>query len=122
MIFTKTFKFRLRPNREKKHLYFQFAGGARWVYNRGLDQKNTLWEEEKRAISLFDQNNELVLLKNQEKTSWLKIIHSQVLQQALHDLNEAFDHFFRRLRIKKRLATHNFDVREKMILFATHKE
>lgn len=98
MIFTKTFKFRLRPNRKKTNLCAQFAGAGRWIYNRGLDQRNKLWEEEKRGISYFDQNNELVLLKNKEKTSWLKEIHSQVLQQALYDLNEAFGHFFRRVK------------------------
>ncbi|MFZ0565034.1 MAG: transposase, partial [Chlamydiales bacterium] len=31
----------------------------------------------------------------------LKDIHSQVLQQALHDLKEAFDHFFRRVKNKE---------------------
>jgi putative transposase len=43
----------------------------------------------------------LVLLKNKEETSWLNDIHSQVLQQALHDLNAAFDHFFRRVKNKE---------------------
>lgn len=95
MIFTKTFKFRLRPNRKQESLCSQFAGAARWIFNRGLDQRNKLWEEEKRSISCYDQNNGLVRLKNEESTSWLKDIHSQVLQQALHDLKEAFDHFFR---------------------------
>jgi putative transposase len=101
MIFTKTFKFRLRPNREQASSCAQFAGGARWIFNRGLEQRNKLWQEEKRSISLIDQNNELVLLKNEEKTSWLKEIHSQVLQQALHDLNESFNHFFRRVKNKQ---------------------
>src|SRR5262245_20217862 len=101
MIFTKTFKFRLRPNRAQETSFAQFAGAARWIYNRGLDQRTKLWQEEKRSISLIDQNNELVLLKNQEESSWLKEIHSQVLQQALHDLNEAFDHFFQRVKKKE---------------------
>ena len=101
MIVTKTFKFRLRPNQVQAALCLQFAGAARWIFNRGLDQRNQLWEEKKSSISLFDQNNELVLLKNQEETKWLKSIHSQVLQQALHDLNEAFKHFFRRIKEKK---------------------
>jgi putative transposase len=101
VIFTKTFKFRLRPNREKASLCAQFAGASRWVYNRGLDQRNTLWQEQKRCISHFDQNDELVLLKTKEETSWLKEIHSQVLQQALHDLKEAFNHFFRRVKNKE---------------------
>jgi len=66
-----------------------------------LDQRNTLWKEEKRSISLFEQNDELVLLKNQEQTCWLKEIHSQVLQQALDDLDKAFGHFFRRVKNKE---------------------
>jgi putative transposase len=101
MIFTKTFKFRLRPNRAKASLCAQFAGASRWIYNRGLDQRNKLWEEDKRSISLFEQNDALVLLKTQEESCWLKEIHSQVLQQALHDLNEAFGHFFRRVKNKE---------------------
>lgn len=101
MIFTKTFKFRLRPNKEKENLFAQFAGACRWVYNRALHQRNKLWEQEKRSISVFAQNNELVFLKTEEATSWLKEIHSQVLQQALDDLNKAFDHFFRRVKNKE---------------------
>ncbi len=101
MIFTKTFKFRLRPNRKVKNLFAQFAGACRWVYNMALNQRNKLWEEENRSTTLFDQNNQLVLLKNEETTSWLKEIHSQVLQQALDDLNKAFDHFFRRVKNKE---------------------
>jgi putative transposase len=82
VIFKKTFKFRLRPNQEKEKLFAQFAGACRRIYNRALHQRNKLWEEEKRCIFLFEQNDELVLLKQQEITSWLKDIHSQVLQQA----------------------------------------
>jgi putative transposase len=101
MIFTKTFKFRLRPLHEQESLCFKFAGASRWVFNRGLAQRHQLWEEEKRSVSLYDQNNELVELKKEESISWLKDIHSQVLQQALHDLNEAFNHFFRRVKNKE---------------------
>ena len=79
----------------------QFAGAGRWIYNRGLALRSTLWEEEKKTPSLFDQNNELVLLKQEEATAWLKEIHSQVLQQALDDLNLAFEHFFRRVKNKE---------------------
>ncbi|HSW87273.1 MAG TPA: RNA-guided endonuclease TnpB family protein [Rhabdochlamydiaceae bacterium] len=101
MFFTKTYKFCLRSNAKKEILFSQFAGASRWIFNRGLDQRSTFWEKEKRSISLFEQNNELVLLKNQEPTCWLKEIHSQVLQQALEDLNKAFSRFFRRVKNKE---------------------
>jgi putative transposase len=94
MIFKKTFKFRLQPAKNKEPLFYQFAGARRWIYNRGLDQRKKAWEEEKRKVTLYDQNNELVLLKEKEDLAWLKDIHSQVLQQALHDLDQAFLNFF----------------------------
>ena len=101
MILNRNFKFRLRPNREQKTLFTQFAGARRWVYNRGLAQRKASWEKENHAIILFDQNKELTQLKGQEETSWLKEVHSQVLQQALHDLNQAFLSFFRRVKQKE---------------------
>ena len=101
MIFKKTFKYRLSPTNAQLGLFLQFAGAARWVYNRFLDQRTKLWKEEQKSISRYDQINQLVPLKKEKETSWLKEIHSQVLQQALFDLQRAFDHFFRRVRSKE---------------------
>lgn len=98
MFFTKTFKYRLKPSRKKSSLFSQFAGASRWIFNWGLEQRTTLWQDKKTSVSHFDQNNELVRLKQEEDTSWLTGIHSQVLQQALGDLNLAFEHFFRRVK------------------------
>ena len=42
----------------------------------------------------------LTKLKKEEKTHWLKEIHSQILQQALKDLDSAFQNFFRRIKQK----------------------
>ena len=98
MIIKKTFKFRLRPTKDQCDLLLQFAGSCRWIYNRGLNQRSTLWKEEKKSISLYDQNNELVALKKGSETSWLKDVHSQILQQSLRDLSLAFEHFFRRTK------------------------
>lgn len=98
MKFKKSFKYLLLPNNLQEAICNQFSGAKRWVFNWGLSQRKLFWENEKKKISLFDQNNELVLLKNEEKLSWLKIIHSQVLQQALNDLDRAFLNFFNGLK------------------------
>lgn len=98
MIIRKTFKYRLRPNRSKASLCASFAGACRWVFNRGLEQRGLAWEEEKRSITLYDQNKELTELKRQEETVWLKGVHSQILQQSLSDLDLAYQAFFRRLK------------------------
>jgi putative transposase len=101
MIFKKTYKFRLKPTQQQRRLFANYAGARRWLFNRGLERKKKAYEEGK-TLSYFDLNNELPLLKQSEETQWLGEIHSQVLQQALHDLELAYQHFFRRVRQKEK--------------------
>ena len=75
MLLKKGFKFQLDPTTNQKHLFVQFAGASRFLYNRGLEQRKVLYEKEGKSIKYFEQNNELVLLKKQEATLWLKDIH-----------------------------------------------
>jgi putative transposase len=108
MLFRKNFQFCLDPKNKQINLFCQSSGAKRWVFNRGLFQRKEGWEKEKKKISLFDQNNELVLLKKDPKLSWLKKIHSQVLQQALADLDRAFLNFFRGLKNKEKIGYPRF--------------
>jgi putative transposase len=108
MIFKKTFKYRLNPTKEQGSLFAKFAGAKRWIYNRSLFQRKEAFEKEKKRISLFDQNNGLVLLKKQQDLSWLKEVHSQVLQQALSDLDKAYQNFFRGLKQKIKIGFPRF--------------
>lgn len=98
MIFKKAFKFLLEPKKREENLCDQFAGSKRWIFNWGLAQRKDLWEKEKKRVTLFDQNNELVLLKQKEELAWLTTIHSQVLQQGLSDVDRAFFNFFEGLK------------------------
>ncbi len=98
MIIRKAFRFRLRPNKQVEQKFAQFAGSARWVYNRGLAERKTAWEADGKSLSLYEQNKELAQLKKDEETAWLRESHSQILQQSLHDLDRGFKNFFRRLK------------------------
>src|SRR5271157_1823827 len=98
MIIKRAYKFKLKPNPQQTTKFLQFAGSRRYLFNRGLDQRQKAHEATQISPSYFDQNNELVTLKEQPETSWLQEIHSQVLQQALKDLDRAFTHFFRRAK------------------------
>jgi putative transposase len=102
MLLKKGFRFRLDPTSAQKQLFAQFSGACRFVYNRGLAKRKEAYEKERKSIRLFEQNNELVLLKKEEKTAWLKDIHSQVLQQALQNLDFAFQNFFQNVRKEKK--------------------
>lgn len=96
----KAFRYRLSPNATQLKAFLGFSGACRWVYNRGLAERNDAWQNSKKSISLFTQNKALTVLKAQEETAWLKDVHSQVLQQSLHDLDLAFLNFFRRVKNK----------------------
>jgi putative transposase len=98
MIIKRAYKFKLNPNLQHIIKFFQFAGSRRYIFNRGLDQRQKAYETTGTSPTYFDQNNELITLKDHPDTAWLKEIHSQVLQQALKDLDRAFTHFFRRVK------------------------
>ncbi|MFA5250000.1 MAG: transposase [Parachlamydiales bacterium] len=108
MLFRKNFQFCLEPKKKRLSRCCQFSGAKRWLFNHGLFQRKELWEKEKKKITLFDQNNELVLLKQDPKLSWLKEIHSQVLQQTLADLDRAFGNFFMGLKNKEKIGYPRF--------------
>jgi len=88
MIIRKGFKYRLYPNRaEQQKLAVQF-GHARYIYNWGLAQSQG------RYPGYNHLAQQLPILKRAAETVWLKEAHSQVLQQALQNLDRAFGNFF----------------------------
>ncbi len=98
MLLKKGFKYRLDPTDSQRQLFAQFAGASRFLYNRGLEERTTAYEKEGRSITYFGQNDELVSLKRQKGTAWLQDVHSQVLQQALKNLDNAFQQFFENVK------------------------
>ena len=88
MIVCKAFKYRLYPNREQQQKLAVQFGHARYIYNWGLAQSQDGYPGYNRLTK------QLPKLKASEDTSWLKEAHSQVLQQALKNLDRAFQNFF----------------------------
>jgi putative transposase len=93
-----TYRYRLDPTAEQAKLLFQFAGARRFIWNWALKRKLDYYQKTGKTLSLSDLCKELTILKQQPTTAWLRQIDSQSLQQALRDLENAFQHFFRRLR------------------------
>jgi putative transposase len=87
------YKYRIYPNRDQKVLLEKHIGCCRFVYNKLLHIKKTLYEKFKMSISEFDLNTHITVLK--EIYPWLKEVNSQSLQQASKNLNSAYNHFFK---------------------------
>ncbi|MCC4768989.1 helix-turn-helix domain-containing protein [Methanosarcina sp. DH2] len=85
-------RYRIYPNKEQKVLMEKHFGSTRFVYNRLLNIKSTLYKKCRISISEFDLNNHLLVLK--EIYPWLKEINAGALQQASRNLNKAFTNFF----------------------------
>jgi putative transposase len=87
------YRYRICPNKTQKVLLEKHISSCRFVYNKLLHIKKTLYEKFKMSISEFDLNNHLTVLRN--IYPFLKEINSQSLQQASKNLNSAYNKFFK---------------------------
>ncbi len=92
----KAFKYRLYPTEEQEVLLGKTFGCCRFVYNRGLALKMALYQDNKKAISVFQLTNEMVKWKDCEETKWLSEVNSQALQMSLRFLDAAYTNFFKK--------------------------
>ena len=90
----RTYRFRVNPTPEQAQALARFAGTRRWIWNWALVRKRGYYAEQGKGISFAQLCAELTALKDQPETAWLQEIDSQLLQQALRDLERAFQNFF----------------------------
>jgi len=92
----KAFKYQLSPTEEQQTMLNKHLGCARFVYNWGLNEKSKAYAKDKTNISYFDLSGKITELKKTEGFEWLKEVHSQPLQMALRNLDNAFTNFFKK--------------------------
>ena len=93
MMIHKAFKFEIMPNGAQIRRLKQFCGCSCFVFNRALDYQNKQYEADKSFKFSYNKIANLLPEWKRELT-WLKDCHSQVLQQALKDLESSFKNFF----------------------------
>lgn len=86
----------------------QFAGARRFVWNWALNRRIEHYQVAKKTLKFEALCLELTELKRQEKTAWLRLMNAQSLQQALRDLESAYQNFFRRIRNSKKCGFPKF--------------
>lgn len=92
----KAYKFRIYPTTAQAALIVQTFGCKRWVYNHFLAERIAIYESEKRTAGRFEQDKRLTQLK--KETEWLRAPDKCALQNALADLDVAYQNFFRRVK------------------------
>jgi putative transposase len=90
----RVYKYELDPNDRQRTDLFRHAGAARWVYNWGLEQKQTARQQGRKAPTAIDLHRQLNALK--QELGWLYDVSKCCGQEALRDLDRAFDNFFKK--------------------------
>lgn len=90
----KTYKYKLRPNPTQKVTFESWLGINRYLYNNALEHRITAYQSAKVSVSRFDQYNQLVVAKKEAELSFLKQVHSEVLQETLDRVDKAFKSFY----------------------------
>jgi putative transposase len=101
--------FRIYPKKDQKIILNNHFGSCRFIFNKFLHIRETLYNKFKASISKNKLDEHLVVLK--ELYPWLKEVNSQSLQQVNKDLENAFDRFFKGLGkypTKKSKKNHNY--------------
>jgi len=88
----KAYRFRLEPDEVQERFCRQTAGSCRFLKNLCLEQRSMAWSFGRHSVGFAAQCSDTADLK--EMLPWLSEAPSQVLQQALKDLDQAFKRFF----------------------------
>ena len=93
MTIIKTYKYKLKPTKKQEQIFAAWLGACRFVYNCSLEYKILMYSKYGKKISRFDIQNELPECK--KELTWLKQVHSQVLQDVIERLDKTYQTFFR---------------------------
>ena len=91
------YRYELKPNLYQRILLAKHAGVARFAYNWGLGLRIDLYEKEKKCTNAIEQHKILNKLK-QTDFPWMYEVSKCAPQEALRDLDKAYNNYFRGLK------------------------
>ncbi|MHA1944515.1 MAG: RNA-guided endonuclease InsQ/TnpB family protein [Candidatus Hodarchaeales archaeon] len=100
MFRTRGYKYELRINNKQRTLLTKYAGISRFTWNWGLGNRKTRYQMQKgeaRYTNAMKQHKELNRLK-QTDFPWMYEVSKCVPQEALRDLERAYQNFFSNLQ------------------------
>lgn len=98
-------------NNEQRTACLKHAGAARYAYNFGLARSQEVYRETSKRPSAIDLHREMNALKKTD-IPWAYEVSKCAMQEALRDLDKAYQHFFRRVKLKKQRQSRLSQVQE----------
>lgn len=99
-IIVRGYKTELDLNNEQRTACLKHAGCARFAYNWGLARTQEIYRTTGKRPSAIDLHKQLNALKPTD-FPWMYEVSKCAMQEALRDLDRAYRHFFRKLRLRK---------------------
>lgn len=99
-IMIRGYKTELKLNNKQRTACHRHAGAARYAYNWGLNQKQQAYENNQKTPNAIELHRRLNELKKTE-LAWMYESSKCSPQEALRNLDRAFDNFFRKCKQKK---------------------
>src|SRR6266571_4805488 len=100
MKITRGYKTELDLNNKQKTLCLKHAGTARFAFNWALAKKIEAYKAGQKVPTAIDLHRELNKLKKTE-LSWMYTVSKCAPQEALRNVDKAYDNFFRKVKLKK---------------------
>lgn len=91
------YKTELDPNHVQRTALLKHVGASRFAYNWGLARRKQEYEATGKSSNAIEQHRQLNALKKTD-FPWFYEVSKAEPQEALRDLDKAFQHFFRRVK------------------------
>mgnify|MGYP000957150614 FL=1 len=107
------YKYRIYPNKIQERQITRTFGCVRWVYNHFLTSRKTAWTERGESSTAYADMYGIPKLKRTAGTEWLAEADKFALQNAVRDLDTAFQNFFRGCRTGKHVGYPKYKSRKR---------
>jgi putative transposase len=117
---TKTFEYRIKPNKKFVAACEKALDDSRFVYNCALEQRIRVYNASGKTISFYEQSRQLT--EARDELPEIKSVLRTIQSDALERLDDAFDAFFRRLKAGQKPGFPRFKARDRYHTFSQKYE
>lgn len=92
----RVFKYRLYPTKAQVDELDRQLRAMRWLYNSALEHRRWCWRQYGRSVGKFEQMLDLKFIRAEHED--VRRVNAQVAKAIIKRLDEAFAHYFRRIK------------------------
>lgn len=115
----RAYKFRIYPNKEQRELLDKTFGCCRFIYNKMLEERKTVYEQKKNDKKALNNYKYKTEKQYKQEYEFLKEVDSKALQSEWRNLQSAFRNFFNGLKKGRKVGFPKFKSRKTKQTYTT---